>query len=290
VRTLFQAAFFVFVYFDGLFGRFLGGAAARFRLSGATGYLCLPGYNCSACDWVSVGCPIGMIQFVVSRLRFMPFYVLGALATVGLVVGSMPCGWFCPVGFVQDLVWRLRSRLSTRTYSIPYALRYVKYVFLVVLVIGLPLLFGSSHPWAENPFCDYVCAVGAATVGVPRGIEFGIGALNPDPWTWIRYGLLAMTVVLWWFVRRPICKLFCPVLAIMGLFNRVSLYQLHVDVPRCTGCGECRAVCHMDICVVDDPASPECTRCLKCRDVCPHACVEFRAGRVPSRRVAGEPG
>lgn len=279
MRTLVQAAFFVFVYFDGLFGRFFGGAGGStpFRLYRSTGYFCLPGYNCSACNWVSVGCPIGMIQFVISRLRFVPFYALGALATVGLLIGAMPCGWFCPVGFVQDLVWRVRSRFSRRVYQIPYSLRYLKYAFLVGFVILLPVFLGNSVPWAENPFCDYLCPVGAATVGLPAAADYGLRALNPDPWSWIRYGLLAALLVLLALVRRPVCKFVCPVLAVMGLFNRISLYQIEVDRHGCNDCGRCTEVCHMDICIVDDPRSPECTRCLKCRDACPRQCVTFSA-------------
>lgn len=278
MRTWIQSAFFVFIYFDGLFGRFLGGA----RLSRVTGYVCVPGYQCSACDWVSVGCPIGMLQYVMSRLRFFPFYAAGVLASVGLLVGAMPCGWVCPVGFAQDIVWRLRQKLFKRFRHVPDGLRSLKIAVLVVFVLALPAFLGGSRPWAENPYCDYLCPIGAATVAVPAAARHGLDAVNPDPWTWIRYGVLGVLVLLLLFVKRPVCTLFCPILAVLGRFNRVSLYRMRVDRDACVECDRCRTVCPMDLRIFEDPDSPECVRCLRCRDVCPRACVTF--GRTARRR------
>ena len=54
---------------------------------------CVPGMNCHSCPGALGSCPIGAMQAVLNgRRRKFAFYVVGYLATIGLLVGRFICG------------------------------------------------------------------------------------------------------------------------------------------------------------------------------------------------------
>ncbi|MHA2407105.1 MAG: ATP-binding protein [Candidatus Ranarchaeia archaeon] len=53
-----------------------------------------------------------------------------------------------------------------------------------------------------------------------------------------------------------------------------------VDLPACTGCGTCEAVCPAGVFEIENEkanvARPEdCTECNECVDSCPEQCIEL---------------
>jgi len=71
---------------------------------------CTPILNCWSCPLAWSSCPMGALQHFIS-LRLIPFYILGFFGTIGMVVGRMSCGWVCPFGFLQDLLYKIKSML-----------------------------------------------------------------------------------------------------------------------------------------------------------------------------------
>jgi len=69
---------------------------------------------------------------------------------------------------------------------------------------------------------------------------------------------------------RPFCRFICPLGAIYGLANPISLYRYKLLEDRCTKCGACRRACKLGIDPVKHPNSPECIRCGECIRACPH--------------------
>lgn len=60
-------------------------------------------------DPLAVGaCPAGSIQHFLTVGEF-PFFVLGFFVIIGAVFGRMSCGWLCPFGYVQDLIYKMRD-------------------------------------------------------------------------------------------------------------------------------------------------------------------------------------
>jgi polyferredoxin len=76
--------------------------------------------------------------------------------------------------------------------------------------------------------------------------------------------LILLSVTLY----RPFCRYLCPLGAIYGMFNPISLYRYRVDAEKCTNCGDCQSACKMNICVTEKPNSSECIRCGECIAVC----------------------
>ena len=74
---------------------------------------------------------------------------------------------------------------------------------------------------------------------------------------------------------RPFCRYLCPLGAIYGLMNPVSLVRMRVSKSRCVGCGACQKACGLDIPVYKEPNSTDCIRCGKCVTVCPHNALKL---------------
>ena len=218
---------------------------------------CVPVLNCYACPAALFSCPIGALQHFVA-IRMFPYYVLGFIGIIGLTVGRMTCGWLCPFGLLQDLMYKIRSP----KFKIPFMLRYVKYLVLILLVGVLPYIAGQ--PW----FCR-ICPAGTLTAGIPWALwnpanpATGAPVLPNGPGIMFYLALMVLAGFLIWFVvsKRPFCRVACPLGAIWALFNRFSMIRLETDA-QCDGCNNCRSVCPMDLDVQLD--SPECIRRLEC--------------------------
>jgi polyferredoxin len=75
------------------------------------------------------------------------------------------------------------------------------------------------------------------------------------------------------FVMRPFCRTTCPLGAILGLFNKASLFRMNVNEETCTLCGKCQRECPVNVRIYETPDSPDCIRCLKCEKVCPFGSI-----------------
>lgn len=248
--------------------------------------VCVPVLNCYSCPSAVWACPIGSMQHMFGSLRFrlsagepqFGLYPLGLLAVAGAVAGRLPCGWLCPFGLLQEVVHRIPSP----KFSIPRPLGYLRYVVLAVLVVALPLLAldaaGFGIPW----FCKWLCPAGTLEAGLPLtllnvDVRAQVGLL----FAW-KVAVLVLFLVLMVVTMRPFCRTACPLGAILGLFNPVSLLRLRTDTRSCIDCGRCDAVCPVEIEVRSTPNSPDCIRCLACVQSCEHDCINV-AFPVPTR-------
>lgn len=236
--------------------------------------ICVPGLNCYSCPGAIASCPIGSLQAVLGSSRYQfSFYVIGVLMVVGSLMGRFVCGWLCPFGLVQELVYKMPFVKKIKKVPFDRQLRYLKYVIFVVFVVGMPILItgigGIGDPW----FCKLICPSGTLLAGIPlmlsnpalrqaAGLLFG--------WKMM---VLILILVLSLMICRPFCRYLCPLGAVYGIFNRFSLYRYEVDAVKCTRCGRCRKECGMDIKVYEQPNSAECIRCGKCVQICPEGAI-----------------
>lgn len=242
--------------------------------TGDSKLVCVPGLNCYSCPGARGACPIGSLQAVTGSRNFQfSYYVVGFLLVTGAALGRFVCGWLCPFGLVEDLLYKIPFFGKRRLLPGDRWLKYLKYAVLALFVLLLPALvvdvFGEGAPW----FCKWICPSGTLFAGVPlylgsEGIREAAGGL----FLW-KIGLLSAIVVLSLWTWRPFCRYLCPLGAIYGLFNPISLYSLGVDSAKCTRCGACKHACKFDIDPVQTPNSPECVRCGACKHACPHGAI-----------------
>ena len=264
LRTAVQLAF------TAISNGYITGFAQGKIFTEASKSICLPGLNCYSCPGALGSCPIGSLQAVLgSREYRFSFYLLGFLLIIGAVLGRFVCGWLCPFGLFQDLLHKIPFPKKVSKVWGDQMLRYLKYFILIVFVILLPMLIvdvtGLGDPW----FCKYICPSGTLMAGFPLvaanpSIRAAIGWM----FTW-KTAILAVTVFLSIIIYRPFCRYICPLGAIYGFFNKISLYRLHLDESRCTHCGQCEDACKLNIPVLTEQNSLECIRCGDCSNACP---------------------
>lgn len=241
---------------------------------GAVKNVCVPGLNCYSCPGAVGACPIGSLQGFLSGFRFrFPYYVLGLLIFFGALLGRAVCGFLCPFGFLQELLFKIPGIPKKNQWKYDKPLRYLKYVVLALLVVILPMCYVLT-PF----FCKYLCPSGtisglllAARDGIVRSQLGGLFLWKLFVLVWI----LAVCLI----VSRPFCKYLCPLGAIYGFFNQVTLYRGHVDADKCIHCGKCAKVCQMCVDPSVNPNSMECIRCGECTKECPTQAIEWGWGK-----------
>jgi polyferredoxin len=224
------------------------------------------GFNCHACPAATFACPVGATQSAVID-RQVPLYLLGVLGMVGLFLGRLSCGWFCPFGFLQEQLYRLKSPKL----EISHGLTWMPYLFLIVLVGVVP--YFTYELW----FCK-LCPVGTLEAGIPWVIDDSDIRSQVGWFFFFTLAILLVFLVAMVMIKRPFCRLVCPLGAIYSPFNRHSVLQLEVDHGQCIKCGQCREVCPVDIDISDDANSAECVRCFECAKICPVDAIVYWQG------------
>ena len=256
---------------------FLPGGPAIYE--GVLKHFCVPGMNCYSCPGALGACPIGALQAAFSgKHRKFPFYVLGYLTAVGVLAGRFICGWLCLFGLIQELLYKIPTPKIHLPKTPDRPLRKLKYLVLLVLVVGLPLLYRNRLGVGDSFFCKYLCPVGTLEGGIP--LVLLNEALRPSL-SWLfgwKMAVLVLCIAASIFIYRPFCKYICPLGAFYSLFQRISIVRMRVDQAACIGCGTCEKVCPMSVSPVKNPNSAECIRCTECVKACPAHALSFGIG------------
>ena len=235
---------------------------------------CVPFFNCHSCPSAFFSCPIGAIQHFFT-IRRIPFLIMGYLFAIGISVGAFACGWLCPFGFFQDLLYKIKSVKV----KIPVQLAKFRYFILLFLVILIPFI--TQETWFSK-----LCPMGTLQAALPWALwnpvipVYSEAAVSADS-----FGLLfaIKILILIFFLaafilsKRPFCRTICPLGVIFGFFNKYSIIRLNVDDKKCKGCDKCVGDCPVDLNVGEDPNADTCVRCLKCLK-CESVKIEFNKG------------
>ena len=236
--------------------------------------LCSPGLNCYSCPGASFACPLGALQDSMAQTNDRAaFYIIGILALFGLTLARTICGFLCPVGLGQELLYKIKTpKLKKSRYT--RVLSFFKYVLLAVMVIAIPLIYHGIPA-----FCKYVCPAGTfegAGGLLANSNNAGFFAMLGNLFTW-KFCLLVFFIVGSVFVYRFFCRFFCPLGAIYGFFNKWALIGVKLDEDKCVDCGMCIQTCKMDIKHVGDH---ECINCGECVSVCPTQAISWKGSKI----------
>jgi ferredoxin-type protein NapH len=252
--------------------------------------ICVPGLNCYSCPAATGACPLGSIQSILSTVRpsftsgryHIGLYVLGMLGLIGSLVGRMPCAWVCPFGLMQELIHKIPSRKM----EIPKILIYIKYLILALFIFILPFMVVDQFGYGVTWFCKYICPAGTLEAGIPMmflqpSLRELIGILYYN-----KLVILAVFLILMVFIRRPFCRIACPLGAIYSLFNKVSVFRMVHDPDACVRCEQCYRDCPMGVRFYEDANQVDCIRCLKCyQESCRYGAISIEIAGIPIRPV-----
>lgn len=227
--------------------------------------VCTPVLSCHSCALSWFACPIGVLMHL-ANWHVFPFLALGAMLLVGGLVGRLFCGWVCPFGFVQELLFQIRSP----KFVLPEWTRNVKYAMLFGGVLIVPMILGAETNYS---FCR-ICPAAALQVSIPN-LFLSHFAL-PAPMTLVRFGFLFGFLALAVVSSRSFCRTFCPIAALLAPLNYLSVWVVKPPASDCLECGKCDRSCPTAVKPserikkgVPVNRHADCVVCHDCQKTCP---------------------
>jgi NapH/MauN family ferredoxin-type protein len=244
---------------------------------------------------IAVYCPLGAIQRLAGAIvktiigewpevkNIIGYgYVMGFFGLLGreillitlflifiVFIGRTFCGWICPFGTILALIGRINLPIEKRMPPKILIDKGLKYEILIVLILAAGF-FGYPI------FCQ-ICPAGVIykTIGGQIRLTYALYT------TFILLGIAVLTRI--FYTRRFWCKSFCPLGALLAIFDRFSMLKIRVDKEKCVGCLMCQEVCPMDVRLIQESKfknidlvnSPECIRCCECVQKCGRKALKF---------------
>ena len=173
--------------------------------------------------------------------------VLGAFVVLSFAFGRVFCGYVCPAGAVQELLFRLPTRkVRVGSKTVLIALRLA--VLVTFLVLALVFSIGILKYLGIRDFFY---------------LSFGSAFL---------YAFLAFLIVSI-FAYRPFCRFACPYGALLSLATAKGRFKLR-HIEDCSDCEICEEVCPTNEAGRAD-LKQECYMCGKCREACPLDAISY---------------
>jgi len=278
-RLLAQSLSFLILTYGGRFGLNLGHALPCLScpyVNGCGGHCFLMALQGSF--WgVQAALPALAGARGLETLKMTALFILLAIP-----LSKLWCGWICPFGTVQDAITWTRKKMGIAearwSWTTFDRLRAVKYI-LLVLLLAIPLAIANVglHGDYGLPFCQICPAKPLMPLFAGNAVHLGIDTTNGITTAMTTLSmLLAGGFLAGMFFKERFFCIFCPMLALLGLLDRIGLVRFTKNVDACAGCGNCRRNCPMDIRTVReelvsrDVMTPECMACMSCASSCPH--------------------
>ena len=265
------------LYFAVLFNANLKGFITGNIYQGSTKQFCAPGINCYSCPGAIGACPLGSLQGSFSADHSTIWYVGGILLLYSIMFGRMICGWLCPFGLVQELMYKIKTPKLKKS-PVTRLLSYLKYAILVFFVFIVPIMYAFRDTPLPT-FCKYICPAGTLEGGIgllSNAVNASYFSMLGPLFTW-KFLLMVSILVGCVFIFRLFCRFLCPLGALYGLFNKLSFFGIKVEKGKCTDCGLCQAKCKVDII---RPGDQECISCGACVDVCPTKAIQWKGPKL----------
>ena len=209
----------------------------------------------------------GLYPSVWIKLIAMIFFIV--LAVVG---NKMICGWACPFGALQELIYSIPMLKKIKRKKPPFIL--TNFIRVAIFALVLLLLFG--------------------VVGGRKGlvIYHYINPFNLFNFDFDNVGILIAVILFLlaaFAVYRPFCQLICPFGLISWAFEKLSIHAVRIDHNSCTKCGACIKACPTQATrgkVYGNMLPSDCFSCARCLNVCPEDAITY--GSTINKRLIAD--
>ena len=185
----------------------------------------------------------GMLEALIGTL-----ITVATVAVLVLLLNKAFCGWLCPLGFFQETVGMIGTKLGFKQLGSlsPESVRKIrpiKWLIFLFLVLVFALLTGIGllgHEWGA-PYCSICPSRIMTTVMTGDMSQVYLSQANTGYFilSMIADLLFGLMIALALFVRQPFCRI-CPILPMQTLFKKIGLLRLVKNgSSSCTSCGNC---------------------------------------------------
>jgi len=186
---------------------------------------------------------------------------------LSLVFGRFFCGYVCPIGAVQELMYNIevkKKQGKKKPRAIKYTLEKVK----------LGKLEGKKLPVIIRYLMFVVIIVAGVAFGQRVLNLFGVTDFFRHNLGSIFFYLFLGTLIGSIFFYRPFCRFICPYGVMQSIMGRYSMHRLE-RTDTCKDCKRCEKVCPTHMAGRDDDKS-ECYLCMRCVRICKFKGLEYR--------------
>ncbi len=242
--------------------------------------------------------------------KSIPLLYFLILFPITIFLGRLYCGWFCPFGFIMDVITLIKRRFKKSHRVLPdklnrslHKLRYLMLSFFLLLPI---LLWRIDPPpnldfavlmlqYLSGPFQSFTILIDPMMpLVVPWASPFVFNTINfnyPYAQNIVTYvsgnvgqviaiAFVCLTLAASVFIRRFWCR-FCPTGSSLAVVNRLKGFKwapmlyIEKDEEKCNDCGVCSWVCPMQIAELSEQKGGKinnsmCILCASCVESCPY--------------------
>ncbi len=186
---------------------------------------------------------------------------LSVIGIMSLVVGKGFCGTVCPVGALQELLYRIPLFKKLKRKKVPFKITNTVRIILFVLFLTVAFAFATSTYYFYNLF-DLI-----HWEFEMQWIEFI---------QFIIFLVIILSVSL--FSYRPFCYFICPMGLYTWVLEQIAPLKVRVNKDACNSCGVCEKVspCNAVKGIVDgNKLRADCHLCGDCIKSCSQSALYF---------------
>jgi len=192
---------------------------------------------------------------IAKTIAFLFFIVL---AVVG---NKIICGWACPFGSLQELIYSVPILRRIKQRKLPFVL--TNTIRAGLFAAMLLFLFG-------------IIGGRKGTVIYHHINPFNLFDLDFETMSILLTVILALLGA--FIVYRPFCQFICPFGFISWMIERFSIIRVRIDKDKCTECGVCIKACPLEAAkglVYAKRLPADCFSCARCLNVCPVDAIRY---------------
>jgi polyferredoxin len=179
--------------------------------------------------------------------------MVGAMVVFSLIGNKIFCGWICPLGCLQELVYKMSKGLKRihLSFSITNSVRFSLIILFSIYVVFFKInIYDLFNPFELFHWHLYTYIIVVTAIVIAASLIF----------------------------FRPFCHFLCPAGFITWIFEQMSIFKIHKNSEKCTRCNKCvtESPCAaIEPIIKDHTVVPDCYACGKCIESCPEDALTF---------------
>ena len=199
---------------------------------------------------------VGLYPDPLNKVKAFIFFIL-----LGIVGNKIICGWACPMGALQELIFKLPLLKNIKKKKLPFI--FTNTIRTGIFAVMLLFLFGIIGGKKGMVIYHYINPFNLFN------LEFEV----------ISILIMVIAIIVFsFFTYRPFCQFICPFGLVSWVAERISIFRIKIDKDKCTECGTCIKACPLEAAkgrVNGSIAPADCFSCARCLNVCPADAVKY---------------